>query len=304
MYIITQDYKNKKVRKMKSVLALDIGGTNIKYATVTNNGQILSSGKIKSPDNYSQLLSEIERIYLQFNNIEDVVCISCPSVYKEGKLRGSSFLSYIIEKDIVGDIEAKLNVKCYIENDGNCSVLGEYYFGEHSSKNLAAIVIGSGIGGGIIINDQLLIGANSVGGELGFSLIDVNLGEIKPYSIFGSRAGMSNFIAEAQKIDRSVVCAEEVFESNDQRFNQLVNLEAKTVAMQIINLQYIVDPQNIVIGGAISQNEVFLEKVKLQLNNYYEVLNYHTTRSNVYSSTHGNIGNLLGATVKYWRENE
>lgn len=290
---------------MNKVLSFDIGGTFIKYAIVDKCDGIIKENKFKSPSTYEQLISEITNIYFENkNNVDSSICISCPSTYKDGKIIGSSFLEYIIGTNLVGDIENATNTKCYIENDGNCAALGEYYFGKHKASNLAAIVIGSGVGGGVIINDQLLLGHNQVGGELGFALFNNNLGDTKPYNIFGSVTGMGNFIERASKIDNSITCAEDVFDSESPKFQTLKDEECQIIAMQILNLQYIIDPEIIVLGGAISQHPKFIEGVKAKLNEYYKKLPYHNTKSNVYASTHGNKSNILGATVKYWREHE
>lgn len=290
---------------MSKVLSFDIGGTFIKYAVVDKNDGITLESKFKSPETYDQLIIEITKIYeAQKHQVDKAICISCPSTYKDGKIIGSSFLQYIIGKDLVGDIEGATKTKCYIENDGNCAVLGEYYFGKHSVPNLATIVIGSGVGGGIIINGQLLRGHNQVGGELGFPLFNNILGETKPYNIFGSVTGMGNFISRAVKIDNAITSAEDVFDSENQKFDQLKIEECQIIAMQILNLQYIVDPEVVVLGGAISQHPKFIDGVKRQLNEYYKQLPYHDTKSNVYACTHGNKSNILGATVEYWRDNE
>lgn len=290
---------------MKKVLSFDIGGTFIKYAVVDKVDGITSEAKFKSPDSYEELIKKIAEIYTEKNSeVDNVICISCPSTYKDGKIIGSSFLQYIIGKDLVGDLEHYTGTKCYIENDGNCAALGEYYFGEHKASNLATIVIGSGVGGGVIINDKLLRGHNQVGGELGFPLFNNILGDTKPYNIFGSVTGMGNFIRRAVEIDQTITCAEDVFDSTDKKFDALKNEECQIIAMQILNLQYIIDPEVIVLGGAISQHKKFIEEVKIQLNEYYKKLPYHDTKSNVYACTHGNKSNILGATVEYWRDNE
>ncbi|WOO88155.1 ROK family protein [Mollicutes bacterium LVI A0039] len=290
---------------MNKILAFDIGGTNLKYGLVSKAGQVSDNGKVTSPESYDQLLKLMASIYEQHKqNVVPALAISCPSVYKGGKVVGSSYLSYIIGKDIIGDLQSITGVKCYIENDGNCSALGEYYFGGNNVSSLAAIVIGSGVGGGVIINDQLLKGANLVAGELGFPLFNYQLGDEKPYNLFGSVTGMTNFIHEAKKIDPNVPDAEYVFDSEEPKFEALKQKETDIIAMQIINLQYIVDPELIIIGGAISKNQKFMNRIKDSLNRYYEKLPYHDTKSNVKASSFANENNLLGSTVAYWRENE
>lgn len=290
---------------MSKVLSFDIGGTFIKYAIVEKNDGIIFEEKFKSPATYEDLIKQITNIYADNKGEADnAICISCPSTYKDGKIIGSSFLQYIIGKDLVGDIETNTNTKCYIENDGNCAALGEYYFGVHKASNLATIVIGSGVGGGIIINDKLHRGHNQVGGELGFPLFNNELGESKPYNIFGSVTGMGNFIRRAIEIDKSISSAEDIFDSNNKQLEDIKIEECQIIAMQIMNLQYIIDPEVIVIGGAISQHTKFIEGIKEQLNKYYNKLPYHDTKSNVYACTHGNKSNILGATVEYWRDNE
>lgn len=280
------------------ILCFDFGGTNIKFGLI-EDGKIISSDRFKSPSNYKDLIEAVGEVYSQYKDrIDPYICISSPANYDGKKMIGSSFLSYIIGEDIVGDITIITDAKCFIENDGNCTILGEYYYGKHSDvKSMVTITIGSGIGGGIIVDGNVIKGSHHVGGEIGFALFANELSEERPYPLFGSRAGISRLVEQGKRLDERVDSGEYIYDSRDPLFDDLKRIQGRTIAQQIINLQYIIDPDIILIGGNISKNINFMNNIKNELNYFYSHLPYHTTHAIIDSATFYNESNLIGAST-------
>lgn len=279
----------------ENILAIDIGGTNIKYGIVTDDYEIINRGQVPSPKTYEQLLELLSNIYSQYQDeVSNKIGISCPAKYDGEKIFGTSYLKYIIGKDIPTDLSAKTNSKVYIENDGNCAILGEYLVSEEKYSSMAVFVIGSGIGGGIIIDGNLVKGANGIGGELGLVLPDVVVTKNTKKKTFGSNAGMSSFIKAAQLKNCNVKNGFDIY-NNKKELYYVIKKECRYIAMQAINLQYIIDPEQIYIGGAISSNNEFIETINREILNYGKNLPIHFVLPRVIPLTRGNDSNLLGA---------
>lgn len=279
----------------KNVLAIDIGGTNIKYGIVTKEFSIINHNQVKSPDSYEKLLELLANIYDQYKGkVINKIGISCPAKYDGKKIIGTSYLRYIVGKDIPRDLEKKIGCDVYIENDGNCAILGEYLISNGKLKSIAAFVIGSGIGGGIIIDGNLLRGANGIGGELGLVLPNVVVTKKTKKKTFGANAGMTSFIKAAKEKNPNIETGFDIF-NNKQQMRHVIKKECKYIAMQAINLQCIIDPEQIYIGGAISSNTEFIEMINNEIIEYGKKLPIHSILPNVLPLTKGNDSTLLGA---------
>lgn len=279
----------------KNILSIDIGGTEIKYGLVTSDLRIVNKGSTKSPQSYDKLIDLICKLYYRFEfEIEPKIGISCPAKYDGKKIFGTSYLRYIIGKDIPSDLKNILNCDVYIENDGNCAILGEYMITQGKYKSIAAFVIGSGIGGGIIIDGKLVRGYNGIGGELGLVLPNVVITKNTKKKTFGSNAGMNSFIKNAQKKNSNISSGYDIYREK-KAMRYILKNEYRYIAMQAINLQYIIDPERIYIGGGISSNLEFIAGINKEIENYGKNLPNHFILPKVAPLSLGNESNLLGA---------
>ncbi|MBC1522050.1 ROK family protein [Listeria aquatica] len=145
-------------------LVFDLGGTTVKQALVNSSGE-LSFKKVQStPRNYLDLLDYLEKASHN-HQAARAIGLSVPGIYNQVKkiLTGSSAISYIIGKSLVVDLQKPV----FIENDGNCALLGELWLGSAKGiQNVAMYVIGSAVGGAIAIQGNILHGANLNAGKL------------------------------------------------------------------------------------------------------------------------------------------
>ena len=163
-------------------LGIDLGGTNIVAGVVDENYEIIAKASCKTnvPRPESEIcdsmadvaLKAIEKAKLTIDDIESIG-IGVPGAVnpKTGVIEYSANL-FFHNWQVVKMMEERLNTKICVENDANAAALGEYLAGSaKGAKNAIAITLGTGIGGGIIINGKIYSGSNYAGAELGHMVI-------------------------------------------------------------------------------------------------------------------------------------
>ena len=174
--MINMKDKIKREVILMNLIAIDIGGTTIKIATWINQ-KLKMAFTIDTPDNldtfYEELTDAVNEI--KANHNIDGVAISSPGAVNKatGVIEGASALPYIHNFKIVPELEKRFGLPVSIENDANCAALAEIADGAAKGcSSMAFLVIGTGVGGSIIINNQIWHGAHLYGGEFGFMIID------------------------------------------------------------------------------------------------------------------------------------
>ncbi|QKE75795.1 ROK family protein [Arthrobacter citreus] len=285
-------------------LAFDLGGTNTKYAFISNEGKVIDKQEVETPKDYDSLIMFIYKTFNNLNKDSNFIGLSCPGIYdpKLNRITGSSALSYLIEKDIVGDLKRILpSVDIWIENDGNCALLGEVWRGHAQDVDDAAIiVVGSAIGGAALVNGKLLRGAFLNAGEFGYMMVDNDVGALSFHS-FGGRGGINGLVNIVQKKGYTVQNGIEIFQQiqNDVELCKFVESQLLYTAIGIINIQYVLDPSIIIIGGAISENRKYIEMLKQAIEKLMILRPNYKVKPFIIQAKNYNDSNLLGIVYKY-----
>ena len=264
---------------------IDIGGTSVKVGFVDNNGKILCSDlfhveKIKDYENFLKALhnSIISLIgHLDNNIIIQGYGVGCPGRinYQEGKViwcRGK--LEYIENKPLGPDLSALLNKPVVCDNDVNSIVLGEALFGK--GKNLDIVIgltFGTGVGGGIVINGDIIRGEHFTAGHFGYMSQDSTgrkheSGNSGAVEIHASHSGVMYKIREAMRLDIKTKNKEKLNE-NDFGFKHIYEESARgdefsirlvkdlenEMSILITNLVFAFDPSIILVGGGLLKAE-------------------------------------------------
>ena len=264
---------------------IDIGGTSVKVGFVDNNGKILCSDlfhveKIKDYTNFLKTLhnSIISLIgHLDNNIIIQGYGVGCPGRinYQEGKViwcRGK--LEYIENKPLGPDLSTLLNKPVVCDNDVNSIVLGEALFGK--GKNLDIVIgltFGTGVGGGIVINGDIIRGEHFTAGHFGYMSQDSTgrkheSGNSGAVEIHASHSGVMYKIREAMRLDIKTTLKEKLNE-NDFGFKHIYEESARgdefsirlvkdlenEMSILITNLVFAFDPSIILVGGGLLKAE-------------------------------------------------
>ncbi|TKJ17015.1 hypothetical protein CEE44_00575 [Candidatus Woesearchaeota archaeon B3_Woes] len=222
-----------------AVIGLDIGGTKIKAGVVSNNRilkkLVVKTGKTKK-EVINNILSSVDSL---FDKKITAIGIGCPGPadYNKGLIKNTTNLP-LEGVNIKNIISKRFRKKTLMENDANCFVLGESI--RLKKKNIIGLTLGTGIGGGIVINNKLYKGKGNAG-ELGHCTIKFDglkdkfgKGNLEAY--LSSKAIKKRYNKEPSKLSKK--------DWNDY---------GKLLGTGIVNLAHTFDPDIIVIGGGISK---------------------------------------------------
>ncbi len=154
-----------------NTIGIDLGGTFIKFAVINNNGKIVKSYQIKTDKKNltKQLSSNILDIKKEYKKISRIgLAIAGDIDSKKGTIRFSGNLGIKNNFPIVNKLKKLVNLKYYIVNDAIASAFGIYNSElKRKYKNMLVVTLGTGVGGGIIADGKLILGADGTAGEIG-----------------------------------------------------------------------------------------------------------------------------------------
>ncbi|KRL41838.1 ROK family protein [Liquorilactobacillus nagelii] len=290
---------------MRNYLSIDIGGTNLKYGLIDHSGNLLFKRQVTTPNEKTAFLAELRKIILAYRSKIFGVAISVPGqvdsqtgiVYHGGSL---PFLDRLNFQQLIQSEFGELPVG--VENDGKAGALAELWLGVlQDHPNSAAIILGTGVGGGIILNNQLLPGSHFQAGELSFMVNNYQAaGYDKLVGMSCSAVEMIEKIAtELNLPDKKDGLA--VFEKLSQQNSiawKTFRAYCQRLAYLILNVQSVVDLTTYAIGGGISSQPLLVktineeyDKMLLELPLVKETL----TRPQIKKAKFENSANLYGA---------
>ena len=214
-------------------IGADIGGTSIKGATITDKGEVLDRFSLKmdrlaEPEiSYGKMCDEIEKFLKDKPYKNEIVGIGLgvPGILDRAKgiVKSSPNMPKWINFKISDFVQKRLNLPVKIVNDASSAALGEAKFGSGKHyKNIVMITLGTGVGGGIIINGQLYDGLGGTGAQLGHAVIRYH-GRLCGC---GRRGCLEAYASATALIKEANLRKEKYPESG---LNKVENIEAKTV---------------------------------------------------------------------------
>ncbi len=289
-------------------IALDVGGSAIKYGLLNKYGEILEKGNIVTDnEDIDKFIFDIKSIvekYIKSENIKGLAC-SFPGAVnqKTGFIEGVSAVPCIHNVNMKKLLSEATALEISMENDANCSALAEGWIGAAKDvDNFISIVLGTGIGGAVVIDKKILRGKNLHGGEFGFIQVTDEKGENglgNVWSRVASTGALIRRVANRKNIDVSDLTGQLVFEMEKEKEEVTEEFGEwfKVLAKGIYNIQYILDPEKILIGGGISARKDFIDR----LNKYLELMkNKESTLDiKVEKCEFDNDANLIGALYNF-----
>ena len=281
---------------------IDIGGTFIKYACMNEKADFISRGKIPTPttgrDDFITAMVNI------CNSMSDIkaVAISLPGIIdvEHGICITSGNLKYNDGFNIVEALTNILHIPVTIENDAKCAAYAEVKAGSlHDVSDSFVLIFGTGIGGTFIKNRKIHRGIHFSSGEVSF-IIPEKDGSLVESDIFAqcSTRGLCQLYADSLNVPFDSVNGEVFFKAvnaGDKLAIDCLDKITRRIAVQINNIQMIVDPERIAIGGGISAQPTFTEYIRRNLDKIYENNEFNLPRAEVVTCKFLNDANLIGA---------
>lgn len=283
-----------------AILSFDIGGSSVKYAVIEKTGKILAKGKKTTPQEKEEFFRLIENVAASYRRAytSEGAGFSFPGAVDDvsGVIGGSSALPYIHDFPIRQELERRLSLSAALENDANCAALGESWLGvgkEH--EDLVFLVIGTGIGGAVVKGKRIHHGKHLHGGEFGYMVSDASH---RILSDMGSTRILAERVADAKGLPREEMDGRKAFalaDAGDADALQAVSAMYEALAMAIYNLQYAIDPEIFVLGGAVSERPGFAEEIGKRVDIILKDVGVARIRPVIRPAQFGNDANLLGA---------
>jgi len=280
-----------------NILAIDIGGTMIKYGLVSFDGKILSTDKIETEaeKGLENILNKIDNIFKRYKENNPVgIAVSGTGQINGmiGKvIGGNPIIPNWIGTNLVKILEEKYNLPAVLENDVNCVALGEKWIGAGKDlSNFICLTIGTGIGGGIILNNQLFRGENFVAGEFGHILI--KKGEFEQ---FASTTALIRLVKERTG---KILNGKEIFDLEKKEiveYQEVISEWIENLTDGLSSIIYCFNPANIILGGGvIGQGEPLIYRIKNSL--FKKIGPQFKEKLNIIQAKLGNNAGMIGAS--------
>lgn len=295
---------------MKNYMAFDIGGFAVKFAVINEYGEILYRGLFKTPKSeLHMLISKIVEIvdtYKKDIKFEGIALSSPGAVNnEEGIIYGASAVPYIHGPNFRNILREATGLDVAMENDANCAALAEVWKGAAKDNNdVLFLVCGTGIGGAVVKDKKIHSGATLHGGEFGYMIMesDMEKGIVRNYSEVASTFSIVRRVSEYKNIPTSELDGKKIFDmakEGDKDCIKAIDEFYYKLALGIFNLQYVYDPEVIIIGGAISYREDLVHCINQKLEIILKQAKIAKIMPKVKKCVYSNDANLIGAVYNF-----
>ena len=266
-------------------IGLDWGGTKLEaIALDPATNEELSRNRIDSPkDDYQKILNAVCALITDTaGQTKDItVGIGMPgSLHPKTGLVQVSNTKALEGKDVKTDIQKKLGIQVKIANDADCLALSEAIDGAGKDYNsVFAVILGTGVGAGFVVDKQLVVGPNKLTGEWGQNpipgpmddyekSIKRHCGRIGAIEVFLSGPGLENWYEYKTKKKKSSREVVSLFRDGDKEAKELMDKYFERTARAFSTFVNILDPDVIVCGGGMSEISEIYESVPKKITSY------------------------------------
>ena len=275
---------------------IDLGGTSVKCALFQTDGTVEEKWEIKTrvenegkeilPDIAKTILAKMEEKKIAKEDVAGVG-IGIPGPVDENGEIACAVNLHWGRKNIEKELAELTGLVVKAGNDANVAALGEMWKGGgQGSKNLILVTLGTGVGGGIIVNEKMVTGAHGAGGEIGHASVEMeeeeacNCGNKGCLEQYASATGIARLARRAmasgqeESILRSMenVTAKDVFDAykdGDALAAKVVDQFARYLGNALAIFSCVADPDVIVIGGGVSKaGQVLIDCVEKYFRQY------------------------------------
>jgi len=314
---------SRNLRKIS--IGVDLGGTNIRFGLVTADGNILRRLNIptlvqEGPESVvGRIIETIIRLRRTRVQVQAVKSIGIGAAgvidHYKGIIHFSPNLPGWKEIHLKELIEKEIGIPVYVGNDVNAFALGEFCFGAGvGSKSLFGITLGTGVGGGIIINGKLLLGTNHAAGEVGHTSINAfgpkckcgNMGCLERYvgaeyivkRTIKRLKSQKSEIMKLAKNDHQNITPEVIHlavRKGDELAQNIIEETGFYIGIGLANVVSLIDPEIIVVGGGVSGfGKLLLDSIKKTMSE--RIMNFPGRRRKIVLSKLKDDAAILGAS--------
>ncbi|KNH14429.1 ROK family transcriptional regulator [Vibrio lentus] len=293
------------------LLGLDIGGTKIEGVIVSRSTQqVLHRLRIPTQkESYQAFFQSVTSVIEELMSREDIesIGIGCPgSINRQTGLMQGANIQCLNEQDFLGDLtQTYPQLPVAVTNDANCLAISEFETGsaQFAMSSCLAVIIGTGCGGGVVVNGSIVDGQHGLGGEIGHNPLpyfsEANdgpetqcyCGALNCNELFLSGSGFERTWA----LKHSALSAKGIFEkaeAGDAHCSKHIELYSDQLARALGSIVNVIDPEVIVLGGGMSNQDMLYPLVQQKLSHYTFGQKANTP---VVKAKHGDSSGVLGA---------
>ncbi|MET1030603.1 ROK family glucokinase [Domibacillus tundrae] len=255
----------------KRLAAFDIGGTSIKMAFLTTEGDIIRKWSIPTDrsDSGARIVGDIARSFyaeLAADGLTTVDVLAAgvgapgPADPVEGTISGAVNIGWPNGYPLKKLLEEAIELPVFIENDANCAALGEMWRGAGSGTgDVVCVTLGTGVGGGVVSKGMIITGVNGAAGEIGHITVEpengflCNCGKHGCLETVASATGIVNLYKQEGKEAPDARTVFEQAAAGDEAAKRVIDRCAFYLGLAIGNIANIVNPAKIVLGGGVSE---------------------------------------------------
>ena len=259
-------------------IGIDVGATKIETVVLEQNGQEKHRSRTACPKDYLSIINAIKDISKKLEKefkMELPIGVCHPGIHspQTGLVKNAPNCYWLEKKPFQNDLRKALGKEVFCENDANCFALSEAIDG--SAKNykiVYGIILGSGAGGGLVIDKQIISGPNGVAGEWGHNQIPYFAAKKENFDSNNAReAEIESFISglglakRFNKLYGKNLKTNEIFELNrkhDLDAERFIDDFKVNLAMSLSSIINILDPDAFIFGGGVSNEIDFLSEVE------------------------------------------
>ncbi len=311
-----------KISSSALTIGVDIGGTKVSAGVVDLDGNIISSDRRSTPVSGGvELIATVTDLIKSLQERHEIagigISIAALISADQGTIVGAPNIANLSKLNFVEELKKSFNMPVVAENDANSAMWAEYKFG--NAKNLNPVmffIIGTGMGGGLVIDGKLFKGANGIGAEFGHMIVQPNgikcgCGANGCIEQYASGSALMRYAKEEMKADP--IKAKELLKYSDasgdisgatlttaaKQGNEIAlsafNKQADWLGSACASYTLLLDPQAIVIGGGVVEaGELFLNPVRLAMEKYMPFAGTHSLPK-IIAAKYGNDAGLIGA---------
>lgn len=292
---------------MTKIAGIDVGGTYIKAGIVIKPPEEAQVQKFKSiPTKPDELIAQLIEIINELS--PNAAGIGVPGLISNGTIHYSHNLFMEQKLNLQQTLEAELKIPVKVENDANVVALGEWKYGAGKGvHNLLLLTLGTGVGGGLILNDKLYTGTGFAG-EVGHITIDPNgppcgcgnYGCLESYvgseylehrAIQGIKVGIKTILARYKKITPELISKQSY--RGDAFARSIIETAGYYLGIGIATLCNILSPEIVVIGGGIAKSgDLLFNKIRTEVQLHL----YQRKKIQIVPTQLGDLAGILGAS--------
>lgn len=275
----------------KKLLGIDLGGTTVKFGILTSEGEVqekwaietntLENGRHIVPNIVESLKHRLEMYGLTAEDFIGIGMGSPGAVDRENKtVTGAFNLNWAETQEVGSVIEKELGIPFAIDNDANVAALGERWVGAGANNpDVVFVTLGTGVGGGVIADGNLIHGVAGAGGEIGHIIVEPetefectcgNKGCLETVASATGVVRLARHLAEGYEGNSSIkaavdngeqVTSKDIFVAaaeGDKFANSIVDKVSQYLGLATANISNILNPDSVVIGGGVSAAGEFL----------------------------------------------